>query len=105
MQEIDLTKLKLMPGKMLGKILSNLETSEGGIIMASTVKQTPMKALVIKVGPPKRGKKGKLVEPCAKVGDIAHFKKNFGVKWRPEKDSEEYIFLENDHITGLEVEE
>ncbi len=98
--DLNLKALKVMPGRILGEILSNLETSKGGILLASTAKEIPQKARVLKVGAPKRDKKGKLLAPVAEVGNIVYFKKNFGFKWKQEH--KEYVFLERDDITGVE---
>lgn len=68
--------------------------------MASTMKEIPWKAKVLKVSPPKRDKKGKLIESVAKVGETCYFKKNFGFKWRQER--KEYIFLTSEEITAID---
>lgn len=71
--------------------------------MASTMKEIPRKMRVLKIGAPKKDKKGKEIKYNFKVGDCLFFKKNFGFKWKEE--GKEYIFLESEHITGVEVEE
>ena len=92
----------MMPGKILGEILSNDEITKSGLVLATTIKETPEKALVLKVGPPKRNKKGRLIEPCAKPGEIVYFKRNFGSKLKTE--TKHYIFLKNEEITGVDNE-
>jgi len=95
-------RLRVMPGKILGEILSNDLISPGGIVIPTgQVKEIPQKAKVLKVGPPKKDKKGKLITPAANVGDIAHFKKSFGFQWKD--GMKNYIFLNNEDIIGTEV--
>ena len=99
---MNINKMKVMPGKIFGEILSNEEITEGGLIITTRIKEIPRKAKVLKVGPGKRDKKGKIIESCVKPGEVAYFKKNFGFKWREEQ--KEYIFLRNDEITGVSDE-
>jgi len=89
-------------GKIYCEVLSEDTYSKSGLIkLARTVKEIPRRGKVITVGKPEKDKKGKVIAPCAEVGDIVHFKKSFGVHW--EKDGAKYVFLRNDEITGRET--
>jgi len=103
-KDLNINNLTVMPGKILAEILSNLETTAGGIILATVQrkKEIPQKARVLKVGAAKRDVKGKLLEPVAKVGEIIYFKRHFGFKWKEEW--REYIFLKREEITGVSDE-
>jgi len=92
--------------KLLGEILSEETISEGGIILARTVKEIPRRAKVLAIGKPEIDKKGKELPQVAEVGDIVHFKRNFGTQWQEEIEGgkfRKYIFLKRDEVTAREV--
>jgi len=122
MEQNNLTPLR---GKILCKILSNITKTESGLYLASSLKETPHYAEVLKVGKPvirtcancdmtscnsllsqkkwkwykhKRwcSKRGKPMHPCCNVGDVVHFKKGYRNIWKGK-----WVFLTNQDIVGI----
>lgn len=121
--------IKPTKGKLYCKVLSGITKTDSGIFLARTLKETPHFAKVLKVGKPairncnncdmtscnsrtsqKRwkwykhkkycSKRGKLMYPCAKEGEIVHFKKTYRNIMREEEGT--FVFLENKDIVGVE---
>lgn len=93
-------------GKIFAQILSEETITKSGIILARTIKEIPRRARVLAVGAPELDKKGRIIKPVAKVGNIVHFKKGFGVKYSVEGENgkwKHYIFLKNEEITARET--
>ncbi len=91
--------LKPLNDRILAQRVEREERSKGGIIIPDTAKEKPAEALVVAVGPGKRGKDGQRVEVAVKAGERVLFSKYSGTEVK--LGSEEYLILREDEILAV----
>ena len=70
--------LKPLNDRVLVQRIEKEEKTSGGIIIPDTAKEKPAEARVVAVGPGKRDRDGKRIEPVVKEGDLILFGKYSG---------------------------
>ena len=73
--------------------------SKGGIIIPDSAKEKPVEAIVVAVGPGKRGKDGARITPEIKVGESVLFGKFSGTEVK--LNGEEYVILREDDVLAV----
>lgn len=98
------TKVKIKPlaDRVVLEVLSDNETTAGGIYIPDTAREKPIKGRVVSVGPGKLLENGKREEMSVKVGDVVLFAKYGGTELKFGQD--EYKILSEKDILGI-VEE
>jgi co-chaperonin GroES (HSP10) len=87
-------------GKVLVEVLSQVKKLPSGLFLADTIKETPSHGKVVALGEPDINSKGKTINPCCKVNDIVHFKKQYFTFW--EHEGKKFVFLTNEDIIAKE---
>ncbi len=95
------TKIKLRPlaDRVLVKRAKEEETISGGIILPETAKQKQEMGEVIKVGPGKKDKDGKIIEIPVKEGDTIMWDKYGGQEITI--DEEDFLIVKADDIVAI----
>lgn len=95
------TKLNLTPlhDRVIVKRLDAEARTAGGIILPDSAKEKPKQGTVISVGPGKRDKDGKRVEPQVKAKDRVLFTSYAGTEVKI--DGEEYLIMSEEEILAV----
>ena len=91
--------LKPLNDRVLVQRIEKEETTSGGIIIPDTAKEKPAEAKVISVGPGKRDRDGKRIEPVVKEGDVVLFGKYSGTDVKI--GGENYLILREEDILAV----
>ncbi len=91
--------LKPLGDKIIARVLSESNTTKGGIILPDTAKEKPLEAEVVAVGPGKLLDNGKLTPMEVKKGDIIVYSKYAGNEIKIGDD--DYIILREDEALAI----
>ncbi|MBE3572601.1 MAG: co-chaperone GroES [Moorella humiferrea] len=91
--------LKPLADRVVLKVLTGEEKTQGGIVLPDTAKEKPQEGEVIAVGPGKLLENGTRVAPEVKVGDIVVFAKYSGTEVKYE--GQEYLIIRDSDILAI----
>lgn len=91
--------LKPLADRVVIKILSGEEKTQGGIVLPDTAKEKPQEGEVIAVGPGKILDNGTRVAPEVKKGDVVVFAKYSGTEVKFE--GQEYLIVRDGDILAI----
>ncbi len=91
--------LKPLADRVIIKVLSGEEKTQGGIVLPDTAKEKPQEGEVVAVGPGKRLDNGTRVAPEVKKGDIVVFAKYSGTEVKYE--GQEYLIIRDSDILAI----
>ncbi|NLW06854.1 MAG: co-chaperone GroES [Clostridia bacterium] len=91
--------LKPLADRVIIKVLSGEEKTQGGIVLPDTAKEKPQEGEVVAVGPGKMLDNGTRVAPEVKKGDIVVFAKYSGTEVKYE--GQEYLIIRDSDILAI----
>lgn len=91
--------LKPLADRVVIKVLSGEEKTQGGIVLPDTAKEKPQEGEVVAVGPGKMLDNGTRVAPEVKKGDIVVFAKYSGTEVKYE--GQEYLIIRDSDILAI----
>ncbi len=91
--------LKPLADRVIIKVLSGEEKTQGGIVLPDTAKEKPQEGEVIAVGPGKILDNGTRVAPEVKKGDTVVFAKYSGTEVKLE--GQEYLIVRDADILAI----
>ncbi|WP_258360972.1 co-chaperone GroES [Moorella sulfitireducens (nom. illeg.)] len=91
--------LKPLADRVVLKVLTGEEKTQGGIVLPDTAKEKPQEGEVVAVGPGKILENGTRVAPEVKVGDIVVFAKYSGTEVKFE--GQEYLIIRDSDILAI----
>ncbi|MEW8959338.1 10 kDa chaperonin [Moorella humiferrea] len=91
--------LKPLADRVVLKVLTGEEKTQGGIVLPDTAKEKPQEGEVVAVGPGKLLENGTRVAPEVKVGDIVVFAKYSGTEVKYE--GQEYLIIRDSDILAI----
>lgn len=91
--------LKPLADRVVLKVLTGEEKTQGGIVLPDTAKEKPQEGEVVAVGPGKLLENGTRVAPEVKVGDIVIFAKYSGTEVKYE--GQEYLIIRDSDILAI----
>ncbi|BCV20463.1 co-chaperone GroES [Moorella sp. Hama-1] len=91
--------LKPLADRVVIKVLSGEEKTQGGIVLPDTAKEKPQEGEVIAVGPGKILDNGSRVAPEVKKGDVVVFAKYSGTEVKYE--GQEYLIIRDSDILAV----
>lgn len=91
--------LKPLADRVVIKVLSGEEKTQGGIVLPDTAKEKPQEGEVIAVGPGKILDNGSRVAPEVKKGDVVVFAKYSGTEVKYE--GQEYLIIRDSDILAI----
>jgi chaperonin GroES len=91
--------LKPLADRVVIKVLSGEEKTQGGIVLPDTAKEKPQEGEVVAVGPGKILDNGTRVAPDVKKGDIVVFAKYSGTEVKFE--GQEYLISRDSDILAV----
>jgi len=91
--------LKPLADRVVLKVLTGEEKTQGGIVLPDTAKEKPQEGEVVAVGPGKILENGTRVVPEVKVGDIVVFAKYSGTEVKYE--GQEYLIIRDSDILAI----
>jgi chaperonin GroES len=91
--------LKPLADRVILKVLTGEEKTQGGIVLPDTAKEKPQEGEVIAVGPGKVMENGTRVAPEVKAGDIVVFAKYSGTEVKYE--GQEYLIIRDSDILAI----
>jgi chaperonin GroES len=91
--------LKPLADRVVLKVLTGEEKTQGGIVLPDTAKEKPQEGEVVAVGPGKILENGTRVAPEVKVGDIVVFAKYSGTEVKYE--GQEYLIIRDSDILAI----
>lgn len=91
--------IKPLADRVVVKVISAEEKTQGGIVLPDTAKEKPQEAEVIAVGPGKVLDNGTRLAPEVKVGDTVIFSKYSGSEVK--LDGIEYLILRESDILAV----
>jgi chaperonin GroES len=91
--------LKPLADRVVIKVLSGEEKTQGGIVLPDTAKEKPQEGEVVAVGPGKILDNGTRVAPDVKKGDIVVFAKYSGTEVKFE--GQEYLIIRDSDILAV----
>ncbi|AKX93298.1 co-chaperone GroES [Neomoorella thermoacetica] len=91
--------LKPLADRVVIKVLSSEEKTQGGIVLPDTAKEKPQEGEVIAVGPGKILDNGTRVAPEVKKGDVVVFAKYSGTEVKYE--GQEYLIIRDSDILAI----
>ncbi|MDN5325656.1 MAG: chaperonin GroES [Moorella sp. (in: firmicutes)] len=91
--------LKPLADRVIIKVLSSEEKTQGGIVLPDTAKEKPQEGEVIAVGPGKILDNGTRVAPEVKKGDVVVFAKYSGTEVKYE--GQEYLIIRDSDILAI----
>lgn len=91
--------LKPLGDRVVIKVLSSEEKTQGGIVLPDTAKEKPQEGEVIAVGPGKILDNGTRVAPEVKKGDVVVFAKYSGTEVKYE--GQEYLIIRDSDILAI----
>ncbi|WP_227764312.1 co-chaperone GroES [Zhaonella formicivorans] len=91
--------LKPLADRVVVKVISAEEKTQGGIVLPDTAKEKPQEAEVVAVGPGKILENGSRQAPEVKVGDRVIFAKYSGTEVK--LDGVEYLILRESDILAI----
>ena len=92
-------KIKPLSDRVIVVRIEENEKTTGGIIIPDTAREKPQKGEIAAVGPGKRDKTGKIIQPEVKKGDSVLFGKYAGNEVKI--DGTEYLIMNEDDILGI----
>jgi chaperonin GroES len=98
-EEVDTMKFRPLHDRVAVRRIEAEERTAGGIIIPDTVKEKPMEAEVVAVGPGGRDDNGKLIPLDVKVGDRVLFGKWSGTEVVIE--GEDLLIMKESDIMGV----
>ncbi|MGI9861580.1 co-chaperone GroES [Moorella naiadis] len=91
--------LKPLADRVVIKVLSGEEKTQGGIVLPDTAKEKPQEGEVVAVGPGKILDNGSRVTPEVKKGDVVVFAKYSGTEVKYE--GQEYLIIRDSDILAI----
>ncbi|MBC7323786.1 MAG: co-chaperone GroES [Moorella sp. (in: Bacteria)] len=91
--------LKPLADRVIIKVLTGEEKTQGGIVLPDTAKEKPQEGEVVAVGPGKMLDNGTRVAPEVKVGDVVVFAKYSGTEVKFE--GQEYLIVRDSDILAI----
>jgi chaperonin GroES len=91
--------LKPLADRVVIKVLSGEEKTQGGIVLPDTAKEKPQEGEVVAVGPGKILDNGTRVTPEVKKGDVVVFAKYSGTEVKYE--GQEYLIIRDSDILAI----
>ncbi len=98
---LSVDKINPLENRVIVKAQDAQQKTAGGIVLPSSAQETPHWGVVLKAGPGKRSNDGQLIANAIKPGDRVIYGQYAGTKFKI--DSQEYIFLREDDIMGIET--
>jgi len=91
--------LKPLADRVVIKVLSGEEKTQGGIVLPDTAKEKPQEGEVVAVGPGKVLDNGARVAPEVKKGDVVVFAKYSGTEVKYE--GQKYLIIRDSDILAI----
>ncbi len=92
-------KVRPLHTRLIGRRITEDETTAGGIIIPDTAKEKPQQADVVAVGPGKRDDKGNIIKMDVQKGDRVLFSKYSGSE--VSLDGEEHLIITEDDVLAV----